>query len=301
MKKKIIAVEIISVFLLTGLSLSGVGMKTNNCDEDSNLKILGGTIISGDIYFGDSETSNYKSVDMCVETLDPWNQNYYWHCGARSRYSIDLSQMSPPFQGEINLAAGSSKLSPWEDNRNKLFKITQVRDENLGGQWEEVTDGFYYTDTDHIDNDIDILIVEVPNNPPEIPSTPDGQKKGSPGTEYSYSTSTTDPDGDRISYGWDWDGDGVVDYWDKNKVSWREEYYASGAIATASNTWENEGTYEIRVKAKDCFGAESDFSQPLSVSMPKSRPAHPILSNILSKILENRPILQLLAERLLGL
>jgi len=43
--------------------------------------------------------------------------------------------------------------------------------------------------------------------------------------------------------------------------------YASGESVTASHTWTAAGRYDIRVKARDSFGAESDWSEPLTVKM----------------------------------
>ena len=46
--------------------------------------------------------------------------------------------------------------------------------------------------------------------------------------------------------------------------------YNSGETVETSHSWSEEGTYEIRVKAQDEYGAESDWSDPLPVSMPKT-------------------------------
>ena len=107
-----------------------------------------------------------------------------------------------------------------------------------------------------------IIHVTVVSDPPEKPDTPDGATTGSPGETYLYSTSTVDPDGDKVYYMWDW-GDG-------NYSSWLGPF-VSGETATASYSWSEKGTYSIRVKAKDVFDEESDWSDPLSVSMPKNQ------------------------------
>jgi hypothetical protein len=47
---------------------------------------------------------------------------------------------------------------------------------------------------------------------------------------------------------------------------------ASGKTVSASHVWTSEGTYEIKVKARDIPNfAESEWSDPLSVSMPRNR------------------------------
>jgi len=101
---------------------------------------------------------------------------------------------------------------------------------------------------------------------PNKPATPSGETQGQTGTSYPYSTSATDPDGDKLEYGWDWDGDNVVDQWDDNGGS----YYPSGTPISTSHAWSADGTYYVKVKAKDIYGAESVWSDPLTVTMPKN-------------------------------
>jgi len=107
------------------------------------------------------------------------------------------------------------------------------------------------------------------NNPPGKPTKPVGQLNGDVGTLYDYNTSSTDPDGDKIKYGWDWDGDDVVDEWDDNNG----DYYPSGEIITTSHSWSSSGSYWIKVKGEDELGAQSDWSDPLYVTMPVNQMA----------------------------
>ncbi len=102
-----------------------------------------------------------------------------------------------------------------------------------------------------------------PIEPPIKPSRPFGTVLGRPGEEYSYSTQTTDPNFDRVQYGWDWNGDKIVDHW--------TDFYESGEVCTASNSWQEKGNYFIYVVAMDEHGLESEWSDPLSVSIPKTR------------------------------
>jgi len=96
------------------------------------------------------------------------------------------------------------------------------------------------------------------SNPPYTPHIPYGPIVGLTWTPYSYSTNTTDPDGDDIRYGWDWNGDNNVD-------EWTEEFYPSGATANISYSWNTSGTYNVKVKAEDISGAQSDFSSAKKV------------------------------------
>ena len=100
------------------------------------------------------------------------------------------------------------------------------------------------------------------NTPPNKPDTPSGATSGKKGTSYSYSTSTTDSDDDQVYYWFDW-GDGTNSGWDGP--------HNSGDIISLSHTWTADGTYPIKVKAKDIHDEESIWSETLSVSMPKNK------------------------------
>ncbi len=96
------------------------------------------------------------------------------------------------------------------------------------------------------------------NSPPQTPDTPSGITHGEPGISYDYSTSTTDPEGDDIFYWFDW-GDGIEGDW--------LGPYTSGETCTASNTWVDPGIYDVKVKAKDTYDGESNWSDSLSVGI----------------------------------
>jgi len=124
------------------------------------------------------------------------------------------------------------------------------------------------------------------NQAPEKPETPDGPASGNAGTEYSYSTSTSDPEGNQVYYWFDWD--------DGSNSEWLGPYN-SGEKINSSHIWDSKGSYNIRVKTKDSNGAQSEWSDPLSVTMPRNKIANrPII-----KFLEQYPILYQLLQRFL--
>ena len=46
-----------------------------------------------------------------------------------------------------------------------------------------------------------------------------------------------------------------------------------------SHVWDEQGSYAVKVKAKDIYGGESFWSDPLQVSLPKSKMStHPVFS-----------------------
>jgi hypothetical protein len=95
------------------------------------------------------------------------------------------------------------------------------------------------------------------NAPPSTPSTPTGPSEGVVEQDYDFTASTTDPDDDDIQYGWDVDGDFVVDEW--------TNFVASGTASTVTASYDEPGTYSIRVKARDVNDLESSWSSPHSI------------------------------------
>ena len=106
------------------------------------------------------------------------------------------------------------------------------------------------------------LAVRGDSQAPAKPETPDGDASGRTNQEYVYTASTTDSDGDKLYYLFDW-GDGNLSGWIGP--------YNSGEIVEASHIWEEEGEYQIKVKAKDIHGVQSEWSDPLQISMPKNK------------------------------
>jgi hypothetical protein len=122
------------------------------------------------------------------------------------------------------------------------------------------------------------LSVGQPNTPPETPEKPTGKTSGDVGTSYIYSTKTTDADGDGLYYMWDW-GDGNFSEW--------LGPYASGAAAMTKKSWPVKGTYSVKVKARDSRGAETDWSEPLDVTMPYHQSFFARLMTFLERLFPN--------------
>ncbi|PNX48871.1 MAG: hypothetical protein BV457_02865 [Thermoplasmata archaeon M9B1D] len=102
------------------------------------------------------------------------------------------------------------------------------------------------------------------NQPPAKPNPPTGKISGNVKTSYSYKVDdTTDPDNnmEEIYYMFDW-GDGTFS-------QLYNRYYIGYGFVT--HEWKKQGNYNVRVKAKDIYGAESEWSDPLGISMPKTK------------------------------
>ena len=139
----------------------------------------------------------------------------------------------------------------------------------------------------------DSVTVTMNNNAPDTPEAPTGNEEGKKDTEYTYSATTTDPDSHQLYYKFNW-GDGTDSGW--------VGPYDSGRQGSAKHTWTSKDSYEIKVKSKDEYGLETDWSEPLLVSMPKQKTEFGIgLRNIFIKFFESSSYAFPLLQRLLKL
>ena len=121
--------------------------------------------------------------------------------------------------------------------------------------------------SDNFSSDITWAKIKESNNPPNKPSI-NGPTKGKPGIVYNYIFVTTDIDNDEFVYYY-------ID-WDDNTNSGWIGPYTPGQEVTMSHSWNEKDTYTIKCKAKDNYGAESDW-ETLSVTIPKTRRANNML------------------------
>ena len=108
------------------------------------------------------------------------------------------------------------------------------------------------------------------NLPPLILEKPDGPQKSVVNIDCTYTFRgadpdyQTDPNAKNIYYYIDW-GDG------SESEDWLGPYKSHQRIE-AKHRWHNKGEWQIKVKAKDTNGLESEWSEPLTVSVsPRSR------------------------------
>ena len=97
-----------------------------------------------------------------------------------------------------------------------------------------------------------------------VPTTPTvfGPSTGTIDQSVDVTATSTYDINPPLYYRYDW-GDGTTSEWLGR--------YDSGEPCVASHTWKNEGVYQVKVKAKDTNGWESEWSDPLSISMPKNK------------------------------
>jgi hypothetical protein len=116
--------------------------------------------------------------------------------------------------------------------------------------------------------------------PPEIPEI-DGPPSGKTGVEYCITVNSSEPDGDDVMY--------LIDWGDDSTSGWIGPFSQCEPVKVC-HTYLFVGNYNIRAKAKDINGLESEWSEPFSVDIPRNR-AILFKLNILKLLFERFPIL----------
>lgn len=178
-----------------------------------------------------------------------WNTRYGWGAGQDPPYDI-IDYGSQRFAREFWDAIFGERIK-------ELGRANQdSKEDNIWRINELVMRFCFYEIT--LFGDPAAILKDVDFHAPEKPAMPAGEANGKINVVYAYESETTDEDGDMLYYLWDF-GDGTQ--------RWSGPH-ASGEKTGASHTWSRKGTYQVRVKAKDMYGRESEWSDPLPVSMP---------------------------------
>jgi hypothetical protein len=240
-------------------------------DLDLDAFWMGGGQIQVNVDITNNEASTYNGHlhVYITEKISRWNdaEGAPYHFAMIGNYAINQN---------VNVGAGATEIyiKTWNSPYNDITM------DNIKGIASVFVSSPEYTD------ETAAADPELPNNdPPSIPSQPTGPSSGSVGIGYIFSTSSTEPNGDLIQYGWDWDNDGTVDDW--------TGLFPSGQIVQTINSWDSVGKYNIKVKAKDQFGTESEWSDLLSVTIPKNRAIeYPIISWFFEQIIQRFPFFE---------
>ena len=184
--------------------------------------------------------------------VDLWSTSLVFNVGHRIRVAISSSNY-PRFLANPNTKDSITK--------NNTFNIAQ---------------NTLYIDSNHPSC---IILPEIeqgqPSSPPKKPTKPKGTRFIRYDTYHEYSSSAIDLENDQIYVLFDW-GDGSSSGW--------LGPYNSGEKVKAIHKWTSKGTFEIRTKAKDLTGAQSEWSDPLSVTMFKNKYLNQeIILNFLNK------------------
>ena len=125
------------------------------------------------------------------------------------------------------------------------------------------------------------------NNPPNPPIIT-GPTSGRMGETYVYNVTLTDPDLDDVMFYLEVNfGDGTEHVDCGCGKSWQ-----NGTILKVSHRWKKAGNYGITARVQDASGEWSEWSDPLSVSMPRNKELiglHVLFSN---KLMGHFPLLE---------
>ena len=109
------------------------------------------------------------------------------------------------------------------------------------------------------------------NKPPHKPHLI-GPPNGKINNEYSFYTSAVDPEAGPIYFWFDW-GDGIDGEW--------LGPYESIVSTDICHSWTEQGSYQVKVKARDQYDAESEWSDIENISISKSKNINMFLFNLL--------------------
>jgi outer membrane protein assembly factor BamB len=222
----------------------------------------------GKVYFG--------SIDDYVYCLDVNNGSKIWEY-----YTCSNVPSSPAIaDGKVYIGSGC-KIYCF--NANNGSKIWDYETEGMISSSPSIADGKVYIGS----KDGWVYCFDGKKNQPPNKPILNGPKRGKPGKEYDYTFSIIDPNGDDVSY--------LIDWGDETDSGWIGPI-SSGQTVTETHEWGSEGTYNVRVKAKDIFNDESDWSDSLSIAMPKNRAINTPLFKFLQNNLDIFLVLQFLLK-----
>ncbi len=120
---------------------------------------------------------------------------------------------------------------------------------------------------------VSLTVIEPVNLVPNDPVL-SGPSHGRIDVEQTFYASSTDPENGQIWYQWDM-GNGSLSSW--------KGPYASGTDCSFTYTWSEEGIYQIKARAKDDQDQITDWSDPLSIKMPRQKMMFPFLSQLMQR------------------
>jgi hypothetical protein len=221
-------------------------------------------------WLGDAEIQ----VDIEIENNDAtWYNGYirvpiteitsrYTTAGG-SRYHYGFLDWA--FNKDISISSGGiyTDSVTWDgdehqDNHGNDFG--DITPENI-----KVIMGVFNDANDYVDETVAALVQE--NQPPGKP-TVSGPIVVDPDVEYEYSFVATDPDDDVLRYFIEW-GDTFE--------GWLGPY-PSGETVYLNHSWSENGTYEVKAKAKDEKNVEGPWSDILTVIVGNVAPDEPVIT-----------------------
>ncbi len=155
---------------------------------------------------------------------------------------------------------GDETISPWLQLENNQTSITQTHHWSSPGSYQVHVK--YKSETAPYGIWSEAMLVDIydfsSKNFPDTPIFYTGKIQGIIDNEYTYSALTTDPQEFPVCYRFDF-GDDEISEWTL--------YVPSGSSAYFSYKWEKPGIYVLRTQARNQYGLESEWSEPVQVIM----------------------------------
>ncbi len=162
----------------------------------------------------------------------------------------------------IQIDWGNGDITDWEGPYTSGEVVTNSNSWSKDGTYEVKA---RTKDRWHQSGWSDIYEVIIGNRPPDAP-TINGPKSGEAGNILSYKFKSNDYEGDTVLYYVEW-GDGTNDDWFGP--------YQSGQEVTATHSWDVDGVYKIRAKAKNINGNTGDWSEFYEIRVGNDPPSVP--------------------------
>jgi len=190
----------------------------------------------------------------CVESylVDYWNVDIdilkVAHHGSKHSSTDYFLKEATPDVSIISVGGDNPYGHPHQETLDRLSQYSSlIYRTDLNGDITVTTDGITWT-----------VYYEKPENTPTKPIVT-GPIQGTRGYNYTFYAKSTDPNNDQLFYKWDWN-DGNISDW--------VGPYDSGEQISAIHKWNLNGTYIIKVKARDSYGHESNWGT-LNIIIPK--------------------------------
>ena len=215
---------------------------------------------------------NADMISYAITTYDGNNLIVFENTASEWLYTYTLG-INTEYYDYIHLTLthggytwGSDHNSFWDEGYDALF------------YFEKTETPYYHSSDDTIDHinatyavkNIRLILAtlaelaeaSIPSNAPYVP-TLSGPLHVVINESGTFTVLTTDPDNDNIYYYIDW-GDGTNTGWFGP--------YPSGTSNQSSHKWTSFGNFSVKAKAKDIYGVQSGWSEPLIVIVSDNLP-----------------------------